>query len=52
MVKKESIGERFIRFLKANVSLVNIIAAAGKLAKVEVTVNNMSWVVSAGEAQR
>ena len=26
MVKKESIGERLSRFLKANISLVNIIA--------------------------
>ena len=86
MVKKESIGERLIRFLKANISLVNIIAAAllvevvsgvmyysaqdiihktaekliereinalylcirNKLAKVEVTVDNMSWVVAEG----
>ena len=86
MVKKESIWERLRRFLKANISLVNIIAAAllvelvtgvmyysahniihktseklieremialylcirNKLAKVEVTVDNMSWVVAEG----
>ena len=86
MVKKESIGERLSRFLKANISLVNIIAAAllveivsgvmyysaqniihktveklieremnaiylcirNKLAKVEVTMDNMSWVVAEG----
>ena len=86
MVKKESIWERLRRFLKANISLVNIIAAAllvelvtgvmyysahniilrtseklieremialdlcirNQLAKVEVTVDNMSWVVAEG----
>ena len=86
MAKKESIWERLKNFLKANISLVNIIAAAllvemvsgvmyysaqdiiyktaeklieretnalylcirNKLAKVEVTLNNMSWVVTEG----
>ena len=86
MVKDKSIWERLTSFLKANVNLVNIIAAAllvelvtgvlyysaqniiyktaeklieretnalylcirNKLAKVEVTLNNMSWVVTEG----
>ena len=86
MVNNEPIWERLIRFLKANISLVIIIAAAmlvelvtgvmyysahniihrtseklieremialdlcirNQLAKVEVTVDNMSWVVAEG----
>ena len=86
MVKEKSIWERLTSFLKANVNLVNIIAAAllvelvtgvlyysaqniiyktaeklieremialylcirNKLAEVEVTVDNMSWVVAEG----
>ena len=84
--KGKNIWQRFINFIKANISLVNIIAAAllvelvsgvmyysaqniihktveklieremnaiylcirNKLAKVEVTVDNMSWVVADG----
>jgi sigma-B regulation protein RsbU (phosphoserine phosphatase) len=86
MAKKKSIWERLRSFLKANISLVNIIAAAllaelvsgvmyysaqdiihktverlidremnalylcirNKLAKVEVTMDNMAWVVTDG----